>query len=338
MKQIWITRAGGPEVLSLRETEDPSPREHEVCIDVRAAGVNFADVMARIGKYADAPPIPCVIGYEVAGIVRGAGKGVSHLKKGDRVFGLTNFGGYSSVVCAPENQLMAMPEPMSFEQAAAIPVNYFTAYLALVRFGNLQPGERVLIHNVGGGVGMAATQLATRIGARIFGTASAWKHEQLASLGVHELIDYRTTDWVAELKERTGGEGVHVILDPIGGRNVAKDLQVLAPVGRLAVYGFSEPVRNGRRPLLATLRSAFGMPRPSFISLLNHSWSVGGLNLGRLWPEIDRLRPVMDAILASCESGAIRPVIARVFPFEQIADAHRLLEERKNLGKAVIVC
>ena len=336
MKQIWITRPGSPEVLEIREADDPRPAPGEVLIDVKAIGVNFADVMARIGKYDDAPPLPCVVGYEVSGVVREVGQGVSEYAEGDRVYGLTHFGGYSTVVSVPADQLVKMPDQMEFVEAAAIPVNYYTAYLALRYFGNLQPGERVLIHNVGGGVGIAATQLATQVGARIFGTASGWKHERLAEMGVHELIDYRTKDWVEEVNLRTSGGGVHVIIDPVGGRNVAKDLQVLATVGRLVVFGFSEPVRNGKRPLLATLRSALGMPKPGLLTLLDKNWSIGGLNLGKLWGEIDRLRPVMGAVLEAWKSGAVKPVIASTFPLEEAGEAHRMLEERRNVGKTVL--
>ena len=342
MKQIWITRAGGPDVLELREAADPVPGPGEVLVDVRAAGVNFADVMARMGAYPDAPPIPCVVGYEVAGTVvqakaGAAPRGEPTFAPGERVFGLTRFGGYSTRVSVPAGQLFRIPDGMSFTEAAAIPVNYFTACLALIRFANLQPDESVLIHNAGGGVGIAAIQLARRIGARIYGTASAWKHERLRELGAHELIDYRTDDWVAAIRSRTSGAGVHVILDPIGGRNLRRDLEVLAPLGRLSAFGLSEPVGGGRRSLVRTLRSVLGMPRPHFITLLNRNWAIGGLNLGHLWGEIHRMRPIAEDLLAAWRDGFVRPEIAAEVPFDRPADAHRLLEERRNLGKVIYV-
>ncbi len=339
MKQIWITRAGRPEVLEIREADDPIPGPGEVAIDVHAAGVNFADVLARMGMYPDAPPIPCVVGYEVAGTVAETGPGEfagDPLPKGTRVFALTRFGGYASRVCVPINQVFALPREMSFAEAAALPVNYFTAALAVERFGNLVPGERILVHNAGGGVGIAAIQLSRAIGATIFGTASAWKHDQLKVLGAEHLFDYRTEDWVERVTTATEGAGVHVIIDPVGGRNLALDLKVLAPLGRLVAFGLSEPVRSGRRSILRTLRSVLSMPRPSFLTLLNHNWSVAGLNLGHLWSEIDRLRDVGDAIIAGWARGDIRPVIAAEVPFEEAGDAHRMLEERKNLGKVIL--
>jgi len=351
MKQVWITRAGGPDVLEVREAADPAPSPGEVLVDVKRAGVNFADVMARAGKYGDAPPLPCVVGYEVAGDVVAvgdpvagpdgiqtvSGSGAPGFAPGDRVFGLTRFGGYSSRVTVAAGQLYRMPANMTYSQAASIPVNYFTAALALLRFGNLQPDERVLIHNAGGGVGVAAIQLATRIGARIYGTASSWKHDRLRELGAHELLDYRTADWVTELNALTGGPGMHVVLDPVGGRNIQRDLEVMAPLARLSVFGFSEPVRRGDRPLLATLRSVSGMPKVGFLKLLSNNWSIGGLNLGHLWTETARLRRVGEELLQAWEDGAIQPEIAAEFSFDEAPQAHRMLGERRNLGK-VLLC
>ncbi len=344
MKQIWITKAGAPEVLKIREADDPVPGPDEVAIDVHAAGVNFADVLARMGMYPDAPPIPCVVGYEVAGTIAESGPETDDgsssrdhpLPAGTRVLALTRFGGYASRVCVPVNQVFAIPDDMRFAEAASLPVNYFTAALAVERFGNLVPGERILIHNAGGGVGIAAIQLSRAIGAKIYGSASAWKHDQLKLLGVDRLVDYRTEDWVEAITASTGGEGVHVIIDPIGGRNLSLDLKVLAPLGRLVAFGLSEPVRNGRRSLLRTLRSVMAMPRPGFLTLLNRNWSIAGLNLGHLWSEIDRLRDVGDAIITGWTRGDLRPVIAAEIPFEEAGEAHRMLEERRNLGKVIL--
>ena len=341
MNQIWISKAGGPEVLEIRETSNPVPGAGEMLVDVKAVGVNFADLMARAGKYGAAPPIPCVVGYEIAGEVKSAGpdaggSGIS-FKPGDRVMGLTHFGGYSSMVSVPAAQLYRIPDTMSFSQAAAIPVNYFTAYLALIRFCNAQPGEYVLILNAGGGVGVAAIQLAKHLGAKIFGTASEWKHARLRELGAHEVIDYRATDWPTELLRRSGGEKMHAVLDPIGGRNLAKDLTVMGQLARLAAYGFSEPVRNGDRPLLPTLRSLFAMPKIKMVALLTNNWNIGGLNLARLWPEIVRLRSVGAEILRLWDEGAIRPEIAAEIPFSEAPEAHRLLTERRNLGKVLLI-
>lgn len=336
MKQIWITKAGGVETLKVQEAEDPEPGPGEVLIDVKASGVNFADVLARMGMYPDAPPIPCVVGYEVAGTVAGT-LGAGAFAPGDRVVALTRFGGYATKVAVPANQVFHMPSEMSFAEAAAIPVNYFTAYLALGMMGNLQSDETMLVHNAGGGVGVAAIQLGHEIGARIIGTASAWKHERLVELGADALIDYRSSDWVDELKRITQSAGVHLILDPIGGKNLSKDMDVLAPLGRVIAFGFSAPVRNGNRSIFRALRGLAQMPRPHFLSLLNRNMAVGGLNLGHLWGEIARLRRVAEHVLDGWDRGSVRPFIHAEVPFDQPEEAHRILQDRENLGKVVLI-
>src|SRR3569623_2902110 len=185
MKQIFISGAGGPEKLVLRESADTQPQGKEVRIRVNASGINFADIMAREGLYPDAPNLPCVVGYEVSGVVDAGGADADQSWLGKAVFGLTRFNGYSDTVVVPENQIFLKPEALSHEQAAAIPVNYLTAWQLLVVVGSLSADETVLIHNAGGGVGLAAIDIARHIGATIYGTASASKHEFLKARGLH---------------------------------------------------------------------------------------------------------------------------------------------------------
>ncbi|HET6583452.1 MAG TPA: alcohol dehydrogenase catalytic domain-containing protein, partial [Nannocystaceae bacterium] len=182
MREIVIPRVGGPDVLELRESADPEPKAGEVRIRVRASGVNFADVLARMGLYPDAPPIPVVVGYEIAGVVDAVGAGVERIAIGQHVIGLCRFGGYADVVVLPQAQVFAMPQRLSFEQAAAIPVNYLTAWLMLVELGNLKARHTVLVHSAAGGVGQAALQICRLVGATMLGTASASKHERLRAL------------------------------------------------------------------------------------------------------------------------------------------------------------
>jgi Zinc-binding dehydrogenase/Alcohol dehydrogenase GroES-like domain len=189
MRQIWISKAGPPETLVVKEAPDPDPRAGEARIRVEASGVNFADVMGRMGLYPDLPRIPVVPGYEVAGRVDSVGEGVDPGWIGRNVFALTRFGGYADVVCAPTSRIFARPEGMSAEEGAAIPVNYLTAWQLIVVMGGLKAGETMLVHSAGGGVGVAATQIAKQIGAKVIGTASAAKHQQLRALGVDHLID-----------------------------------------------------------------------------------------------------------------------------------------------------
>jgi NADPH:quinone reductase-like Zn-dependent oxidoreductase len=184
MRAVVITKHGGPGVLEVQERPDPGLGAGEVRIAVAAAGINFADVMARMGLYPDAPKTPCVVGYEVAGTILEVGEGVEGLAPGQRVLAGTRFGGYASQVVVPADAVVPLADRLTFEQGAAIPVNYATAWAALIGYGSLQPGERVLIHSAGGGVGIAATQIAKRAGAEVFGTASPGKHERCRELGL----------------------------------------------------------------------------------------------------------------------------------------------------------
>src|SRR4051794_27459217 len=210
-----IVRHGGADVLEPREAGDPVPAEGEVRIRVRAIGVNFADLLARIGIYPDAPKPPMVVGYEVAGGVDALGPGVTSVHPGERVVALTRFGGYSDLVTVPATQVYRFPDRLSDAEAAAVPVAYLTAALALYKMACVSAGDVVLIHNAGGGVGIAATQLARLRRATVIGTASAAKHDALRSFGVDHTIDYRHADVVNEVKKITRGRGADVVLDPI---------------------------------------------------------------------------------------------------------------------------
>src|SRR3954449_110627 len=213
MRQMVIPRHGGPEVFEVRDAPEPMPGDGEVRIRVRAAGINFADILARIGIYPDAPKPPMVVGYEVAGVVDAAGHGVTTIHPGDRVVALTRFGGYADVVAVPVTQAYRFPDRLSDAEAAAVPVTYLTAALALHKLAAISAGETVLVHNAGGGLGIAATQLARLRRATVFGTASAAKHGALRSFGIDDLIDYRHADVEQEVRRITRGRGVDVVLD-----------------------------------------------------------------------------------------------------------------------------
>jgi NADPH:quinone reductase-like Zn-dependent oxidoreductase len=338
MRQMVIARHGVPDVLQLREAEDPVPRRGEVRIAVRAAGVNFADIMARLGLYPDAPKPPVVVGYEVAGVVDEVGPGVTPFRAGDHVLALTRFGGYASSVLVPEAFVFPRPSGLSDVDAAAVPVNYLTAFLALYRLANVGAGETVLIYGAGGGVGIAATQLARLRGAVVIGTASAAKLAAIRSLGVDHPIDYRRDDVGAEVQRLTSGRGADVILDPIGGRSFAVSYRVLAPLGRLVLYGVSSIAPGERRSLWRVARTLFALPTFRPLSLMNHNRAVLGLNLGHLWGETRQLHEAMDLLLQELAAGRLRPVIAKTFPLERAADAHRYVQSRSNIGKVVLTC
>jgi len=337
MRSVWIPKVGAPDVLELREGPDVHAGPGEVRIRVVASGVNFADVMARMGLYPDAPKLPCVVGYEVAGTVDEVGGGASGFAVGDRVLAFTRFKGYADLVAVPAAQVAAMPAEMSFEEGAALPVNYLTAILMLEVLGNVRRGDRVLVHGAAGGVGFAAVQLCRLYGAEIIGTASAAKHAALKDAGVAHTIDYGTQDFVAETKRVTAGKGADVILDPIGGENLRKSYRALAPLGRLVAYGVSSMAPATSRRILPALWQLARMPRFGFVRLMNENHGVLGFNLGHLWDEMPRLRTFLEKLLDHYRDGHVRPVIAKTFPLADAAGAHAYLQSRANVGKVLLL-
>src|ERR1051325_9505799 len=239
MRQIVTTANGDIDVLKVQETPDPQAKPGEVVVKVRAAGLNFADILARQGLYPDGPAKPCVMGYEVSGVVDAVGKDVNSSFVGKSVVALTRFGGQSEMIAVKATQIFEKPEKLTFEQAAAIPVNYLTAYALIVVMGSLHEGESILIHNAGGGVGLAALDIAKKIGAVTYGTASPSKHKFLTERGLDHPIDYRKQDWLPELQKLINGHGVDLVIDPIGGAHWKKSYAALRHAGRLGMFGVS---------------------------------------------------------------------------------------------------
>jgi synaptic vesicle membrane protein VAT-1 len=338
MRAIWITKAGGPEVLAVRETADPEPGPGEVRIAVRAAGLNFAEVMARQGLYPDAPKLPCVVGYEVAGVVDGLGAEVTGVEVGQRVLALVRFGGPSDPVCAPVSRVLTMPDDMDFTEGAALPVNYLTAYHMLFRVANLRPGARVLVHMAAGGVGLAVLQLCRTVPDVVtFGTASEAKHDVLRSEGCTHPIDYRVTDYAARVRELTGGEGVDLVLDPLGGRDWKRGISLLRPVGQLIAYGFANLSGGEKRSVRRLVGQLTGVPLLTPFGMMDRNYTVSGVNLGHLWERTDLISEELAALLDLWRAGAIRPRVDGVYSFEEAAAAHRRIGERRNIGKVVLV-
>lgn len=336
MRQIWITKAGPPQVLQVRDAAMPIPRSGEVRIKVEAAGINFADITGRLGIYRDAPPIPYVPGYEVSGTIDAVAQGVTGLAEGEKVFALTRFGGYSEAVCVPYKQVFTRLDWMDARDAAALPVNYLTAYLMLVVMGSVHSADRVLIHNVGGGVGLAALDICRILGAETFGTASSTKQSFVEERGLNHFIDYRNREYEYEIKHMTRGEGVNVVLDPLGGMHWAKNYRLLRPTGRLIHYGFSSVVERNGRSLWRLLRGLIQIPFHTPLSLMRDNRAVMGINLAHLWDEVDLLRSWMAQIVAWYDEALFRPQIDATYPFNKAADAHTQIESRQNVGKVLL--
>ncbi|PRP94758.1 zinc-binding dehydrogenase [Enhygromyxa salina] len=337
MRQIWISRAGKPEVLELREAPDPEPGPGEIRIRVAASGLNFADISARMGLYPDMPPIPCVVGYEVSGVVDAVGEGASDIELGAKVVALTRFGGHSDVVCIPRAQAVRIPEGISMTAAAAVPVNYLTAWLMLVELGNVHADHTVLVHAAAGGVGQAALQICKHRGASVIGTASAGKHERLREVGVDHCIDYRNLDFEAEVMRITEGRGVDIALDAVGGESFSKSYRCLRHCGRLFMFGASSFAPSDKRRLMPILKGLVKTPKFKPFDLLDNNRGVFGINLGHLWHEIDRLGTLFEQVMDKVGDGTLTPVIDREFSFDQAAEAHAYIQGRNNFGKVLLV-
>jgi len=320
VRAVVITDHGDTSVLRVEERPDPVPGPGQVVVDVKAAGLNFADVMARMGLYPDAPKPPVVVGYEVAGVVDGTG---------ERVIAATRFGGQAERVAVRAADTVPLPESLSFAQGAAIPVNYATAWAALITYGNLQPGERVLIHAAAGGVGMAATQIAKRRGAHVLGTASPGKHEAIRANGVDEAFGY---DLPRTLPK------VDIVLDAIGGASFRRSYDLLRPGGRLVAFGASSVVGGEKRNLVRAAPQALRMLRGfNLLEQMSASKAVIGLNLLTLWDDRQTLEPFVAPLREMLEDGTLRPVVSDEVPFDRAAEAHRIITERRNVGKVVLV-
>ena len=336
MQQVVITRHGGPEVLHVRETAEPQLKSGDVLIDVKYSGINFADLLMRMGLYPSAPKPPFTPGYEVSGVIAKVGSTENDELLGKSVAALTKFGGYSSKVVVKKDRLIALSDGVDMALAAAMPVVYLTSYVMLSLQAHLQKDEWVLIHNIGGGVGLAAVELSRMIGANIIGTASVGKHDRLREKGIHHLIDYNTEDFVARVKEITEGKGVDVIIDPIGGENLKKSYKALGSFGRLVVFGFSKAASGPRRKVLHLLKEYIKTPKFSPIQLMGHNKGVFGCHLGMVMDRQELLQECMQKLMSYFQSGDINPHVDRVFPLNRVTDAHQYIMDRRNFGKVLL--
>jgi synaptic vesicle membrane protein VAT-1 len=338
MRAIWTTAKSGPDSLEVRESADPEPGPGQVRIRVRAAGLCFAEVMAAQGLYPDAPKLPAVLGYEAAGVIDAVGEGADAWTAGERVVALTHFGGHSDVLTVPAGQVLPIPDGKDFEEAAALPVNYLTAYHMLFRTAHVQPGERVLVHMAAGGVGTAVLQLCRTVsGVETFGTASAAKHEAIVREGCTHPIDYRSKDYAAEIRQLTGGEGVDVVLDPLGGGDWRKGLKLLRPCGRLVAFGFANLTSGQRRRPAHIARQIASTPLLTPLQLMNANKTVSGVNMGRLFHRTDLLGQELMEVLTLWTAGEITPRLDATYPFAEAAQAHRRILAHGNTGKIVLI-
>lgn len=343
MRAMVVRRYGAPDVLEGKEVPDPQPKPGQVVVRVKAIGINFADLLARLGVYSNTPKPPFVPGLELSGEVEEVAPGGqpsavgAPLKPGDRVAALTMFRAYAERVAINAEQAFRIPDAMSFEDAAAIPVNYLTAYHSFFEMGNLRAGDRVLITSAAGGVGVAAVQLAKARGLVTFGTAGPGKQEFLRKLGVDYPIDY-TREKAREVVRRIAPEGIELALDAIGGQSFEESYRCLGPMGRLVVYGFSAAVSaKGKIDYLRAAKEMWQTPRFRPLPLLERNIAVIGVHIGRLAHKAKVLGPQLADIFRMYGAGEVKPVIGKTFPLREAAAAHTYIHQRKSIGKVLLI-
>uniref|UniRef100_H3CY10 Vesicle amine transport 1 n=1 Tax=Tetraodon nigroviridis TaxID=99883 RepID=H3CY10_TETNG len=336
-RALVLTGHGGYDKVKLqvKTQQEPRPGPGELRVRVRACGLNFAE-LGRQGLYEPLPAPPVVMGMEGAGVVEAVGEGVEERRVGDRVIALSRSGAWQEVLVLPAALTFLMPEQMSFEEGAALPVNYLTAYLMLFEMANLRPGKSVLIHMAAGGVGIAATQLCQTVpDVTIFGTASASKHETIAQGGVTHPVDYRTRDYVEEIR-KISPNGVDIVLDPLGGLDTQKGFSLLKPLGTLIIFGAANVVTGQKKNLFALAKTWYHQLSLTALKLMQSNKTIGGFHLGFLSDE-QLIRSTLSKLVELYRQGKIKPRIDSCFHFEEVSYAMRRMHDRQNIGKVILI-
>ncbi len=321
--------------FEIREIQKPVPKDKEVLIKVAAFGLNFADVMARNNMYKEAPPLPAVLGYDVAGTVAAVGTDVTNVQPGDKVFAMTRFGGYAEYAITQAAAVAKIPANTSMAAATALATQYCTAYYAAAEAANIFNGDKVLIHAGAGGVGTALIQYALYKGCEVFATAG--NHEKiqlLLSMGVHHPINYKTSDFAEVVHQATNGKGVDAIFDAVGGSGVKSGIKLLAPGGKMICYGASDLTGKNIFGKIGTALG-FGFYHP--VMLMMPSRGLIGLNMLRIADEKPAvLNRCLNEVVKLTEAGALKPMVGKVFNAADIAAAHEYLASRQSVGKVVV--
>lgn len=334
-RRIQVHRAGPPRVLRPEPFEPEPPGVGEVQVEVTYVGVNFADLLQRIGLYGAAPRRPFVPGFEVAGRVAELGPDVAGIEVGDKVAAVTEFGGYQSHVNARADAVFPVGS-LSMEEAAAFPTVYLTAWEALHNVGRVRAGERVLVHGGAGGVGLAAISIAKHLGCEVYATCGSPDKVRFLQeeAGVEQAFDYRAAPWRPQLEQAVGR--VDCVLESQGGKNLRESQQVLQPRGRVVIYGAQEVAPGTRRNVLTALNVVRQMRVPT-LPMVRHSTGVLAFHLLWMWRDGVDLRSEAERLIALMEDEKItRPRVDRVFSFDDVADAHQYIHDRKNIGKVLL--
>ena len=336
MKSVILTKYGAPEVLKVKELKDLEPLNNEVRIKVHYAGINFAEIMARMKLYPGGPKPGGILGGEVSGVIDKLGDNVKGLNIGDKVMGLTLGGSYTSQTCIEANSIIPLPDNFNLDEAAAFPVTYITAYMMMFDLGNLQDGDTFLIHGAGGGVGTAAIQLAKTKNIKIIGTSSSWKHDRLMKMGVDKCIDYNVDNTEKEIMDFTNDKGVDLVIDPLGAKNWKLSYRVLAKMGKLIIYGDQNFVKGDKLKPLVVIKEMYSMPKYKPMDLMANNKAVMGYHLGRFKGHEWKVQRSIRNLIKLVNDNDLHPIIDSKFSFEDAPKAHRHIQSRKNFGKVLL--
>jgi NADPH:quinone reductase-like Zn-dependent oxidoreductase len=342
MRALVVRRYGPPEVFESRQVPDPQAKAGEVLIRVKAVGINFADLLQRMGLYPGTPKPPFVPGLEIAGVIEKVvenpgrrGEGES-FRPGDAVMAMPHFGAYAEWAAVPAGSVYRIPAGMAFDAAAAFPITYLTAYHSMFVMGNMQPGHRILIHGAAGGVGIAAVQLARAKGLVVFGTAGSMKQEFLRKIGVDHPIDYEKSDFVKVVRQ-FAPDGIEMAMDAIGGKSLVQGQKCLGPTGRLVIYGLSDAAgTSGKRSLFRGAMALARTPRFHPLKLMKQNLAVIGVSMGAVMTRGNIVRDELNELFKMYGEGQLKPVIGKTFPLDQAAAAHQFIHDRKNIGKVIL--
>ncbi|MFL2958708.1 MAG: medium chain dehydrogenase/reductase family protein [Candidatus Thalassarchaeaceae archaeon] len=335
MKKVIYPKVGGVDSIEILDVEEPQASEGEVVVRIHRAGINFADLMMRQGLYGSNPDFPFTPGYEASGVIISLGKGVKGLELGDRVLAMTGFGGYSEKVSIPSSRVFKLPDSVTFDQAAAIPVTYGTAYHMLFHLGRISPGDSVLIHHAAGGVGTAVAQLCKVAGASVvIGTASAPKKEFVESIGV-KFVDRETEDFVKICRDMTGGKGVHHAIDPVGGKNLMRSYKATRRGGKVYFFGASSAVKGDKRSIISAFRMWLNTPKFNPIKMMSSNKAIFGVHMGLL-DDNTIFEGHLSALSKMLEDNEIDPIIDSIWRFERVSEAQMHMHDRKNRGKILL--
>jgi NADPH2:quinone reductase len=339
MKAVFVTRYGGPDVLQFGEAPLPEPGQDQVLVRVHCIGLNFADIVGRFGAYPGTPKPPYIPGLEFSGVVVGIGSRVTRFSTGDRIMGYSKLGSHAEYVLVNQYFATVIPAKMTYEEGASFLVSMLSAYHGLVRLANLHTGEYLLVHAAAGGVGLACLQIGRHLNAEVFATAGTDEKVALArTFGAHHVINYTTNAFEKEIERITNGYGVDVVMDSVGGDVFKKSWQMLAPMGRYLMLGVSSMTTANGNLTRTMIADAYEQMKPIFPpSLIHTNKAIFGFNLGLITGKERYFEEAATELLTWYHLGVIRPLVGKVFPFDEIVEAHRYLQNRQSVGKVVVM-